>query len=149
MNRILLGLAFLVLGTSSFTVEASAASSLKLGAGTEVLTLVDGSLVDFKHAVAKCGPPKPGETCRNLTTIRVSVTVGCVDGLAVVSDSIVDPQTNKITLSVTAINLVNKKSALVRCIRANTKFATIAVPNDLPQVDNVEVVFNKDFAPVK
>ncbi len=148
MKRFLLAMAFTVLAFS-FASTARATSSLKLGAGTESLTLVDGRLVDFKHAVAKCGPPRPGFTCLNITTVRVAMTVGCVDDVAVVSDSIVDPSTNKITLSVTALNLVNKKSALVRCIRANTKVATITVRNDLPKVDSVEVVFNKEFVPVK
>lgn len=149
MNRFLVVSAFAVLIVSALGPKAYATSAMQLPVSTERMTLVEGQLVDFKHAVAKCGPPKPGQTCMNLTTIRVAVTVGCVDDLAVVSDSIVDAQLNKVTLSVTAINLVNKKSALVRCIRANTKIATISVPNDLVKVDNVEVVFNREFSPVK
>lgn len=128
--------------------EPNDGRSLELSTETTHLSLVEGQLVDFKHAVARCRP-NPAHPCPNLTTVRIAVTLGCLDDLALTAVPAVRADQNKITLHVTALNLVNERSKLVRCVRANTKVATVLVPSALSKVDTVELVFNRTFAPVR
>lgn len=144
--------AFLAVGSSSFATSLSPIQAKMISPGVDRMLLIDGNVVDVKHANPKCGPPKPGaDPCINITTISIGFHLGCLDDVAVSHVATFNRRSNKIVVDVTALQMANEKSRRVKCARENVKYATILVKNDLDHVEakDVRVVFQKRFTDVR
>ncbi len=144
--------AFLAVGSSSLATSLSPIQAKMIKPGVDRMLLIDGNVVDVKHAIPKCGPPKPGaDPCINITTISIAFNLGCLDDVVVSHVATFNRRSNKIVVDVTALQMANEKSRKIICTRENVKYATILVKNDLDHVEakDVRVVFQKRFTDVR
>lgn len=133
---------------SAFAVSMAPFDSRSLNEDEKTLVLTEGSLVNYKHLLAKCGPPKPGQDpCWNITTINIKVPLyGCVDDLIATTNSTVDKESSKILVNVTAITIVSEASRTARCVAQPERMITLHVRSSLLKVKGVDVSFQRRFA---
>ena len=108
--------------TASFAI---ARDYVELGKNHVGLSLITkGEVLSVDTYFGNC---PSGAQCMPAALIKVRLTLhGCMDQLGPVSASVRSLRgTNEYMLDMTAVNIHNKKSMVVRCVRAKTKVVTV------------------------
>jgi hypothetical protein len=72
---------------------------------------------------------------------------GCLDDLVVTSNTVQDSRQRKVTLSITALIVTNKKSLAALCVRQPTRFVEFPFVTNLTELKEkeIEVVYQRRF----
>ena len=118
-------------------------TSATLPPETDEIRMISGELEAVDEVISRC-PPRAAR-CRTskYNVARLKFTLNCVNDAAVVGSSLVELPNGKFQLKVSALELSNPRSLVVRCGQA--KVVTIDVPlptSEAVTTDNLDVDFS-------
>lgn len=138
----------LILSFSAHAVSMAPFDKYNLEDGADSLVFTAGEVRSVTSATPRCMAETPRTRCISRTTVAIEFPLyGCLDDLVVTSSTVQDSRKRKVTLTVTALVVTNKKSLAAMCIRMPTRFVEIPFATtlvDLKEKD-IEVVFQRRF----
>ncbi len=123
--------------------EVRGHTSATLPPETDEIRLIEGQLVSVQDVVTRC--PRRPVPCRSSRyfVARLKFTLNCVNDAAVVGSSLKEMEDGSFQLKVSALELSNPRSLVVRCAAANVVTVDVPVPTSKKvTMDNLEVVFS-------
>ncbi|MDZ4081448.1 MAG: hypothetical protein U1E10_00810 [Bdellovibrionales bacterium] len=123
--------------------EVRGHSSATLPPETDEIRLIAGQLESVEEVTSRC-PPR-AVRCRSTkySVARLKFTLSCVNDATVVGSSLKELPNGKFQLKVSALELSNPRSLVVRCARANVVTIDVPVPTSKEvNLENLEVVFS-------
>ncbi|MBN8540064.1 MAG: hypothetical protein J0L82_06720 [Deltaproteobacteria bacterium] len=123
--------------------EVRGHTSATLPPETDEIRMITGELEAVDEVVSRC-PPRAAR-CRSskYSVARLKFTLSCVNDAAVVGSSLTEKPNGKFQLKVSALELSNPRSLVVRCARANVVTVDVPVPTSKAvTLENLEVVFS-------
>jgi hypothetical protein len=143
-------IAFVFLGTqteSAFATPPGWAvrghTSATLPPETDEIRMIEGEVEAVEEVVSGCPPRAPRCRTSKYSVARLKFTLSCVNDAAVVGSSLTELPDGKFRLKVSALELSNPRSLVVRCARANVVTIDVPVPTSKAvTMENLEVVFS-------
>lgn len=138
----------LILSISAHAVSMAPFDKYNLEEGADSLVFTAGEVRSVTSATPRCMGVGARSRCIATTTVAIEFPLyGCLDDLVVTSSTVQDSRKRKVTLTVTALVVTNKKSLAAMCIRMPTRFVEIPFATTLTDLKekDVEVVFQRRF----
>lgn len=123
--------------------EVRGHSSATLPPETDEIRLVSGQLVSVEEVVSRCPARAPRCRSTKYNVARLAFTLSCVNDAAVVGTALKELPNGNFEMKVSALELSNPRSLVVRCAVPNVVTIDVPVPTSKKvTMDNLEVVFS-------
>ncbi len=118
-------------------------TSASLPPETDEIRMISGQLDSIEEVVTRC-PPR-ATRCRSskYSVARLKFTLKCLNDAAVVGASLMELEHGRFQLKVSALELSNPRSSVIRCTKATVVTIDVPLPtSETITVENLDVVFS-------